>query len=503
MSNRVFSIGFIGESEINEQVETQNEAEAKVQDYKKIEFKPVKISSSRLDKMFNENMKYVLVNNYDDDYHASKEEREKNKHVFEVRRRMGQIQHKYAKLDQYIDAVREVMEIVKLVAKEKANEPATILNSKKSEEEIYYGILSGEIKVPGIYFPEYKGKDRKNRSREYILEYILSDAPSSEIVEDKDVKRRKEDRRKTKEDWEETAKRLFKDNELEEILNFKYNDKQKGSQLVTYEPDEDNLPFDGTAYALTDKEIKAFSKKLTGVYKMTKSNTLMKRNRGAQSALDRLDNFRQFDPFAAGYTSPFDEVAECEKRYKKNDGIESNETIDLLNDKEYNKLINKLDEYYLHECSYYDNNHNSTRSIYEDNMDEFYTDLEKMGYNVRKLNSGDLKLTNAEKHKKAMKENKKRKKYLEQKRIDIVSRLEAAQGVSYRDVSSAGGKQVVFDNSKKGKKKHSKLVKKRKKDLTKEIKRKSKKAKKKNKKKKNISNVPTFSLSNGITMGGF
>ena len=101
------------------------------------------------------------------------------------------------------------------------------------------------------------------------------------------------------------------------------------------------------------------------------------------------------------------------------------------------------------------------------------------------------------------KENKKRKKYLEQKRIDIVSRLEAAQGVSYRDVSSAGGKQVVFDNSKKGKKKHSKLVKKRKKDLTKEIKRKSKKAKKKNKKKKNISNVPTFSLSNGITMGGF
>jgi hypothetical protein len=115
----------------------------------------------------------VVVQDFEDDYHMSREEREAQRKryskFFHLRRNYTK---KIRRLDKYIEACRLVVEIVMDTAEK---------NGVMDPDEFILKVLQGKLKIAGLTIPKYQGKGKKTLNWDYIIEYILN--PNRDIDE--------------------------------------------------------------------------------------------------------------------------------------------------------------------------------------------------------------------------------------------------------------------------------------------------------------------------------
>jgi hypothetical protein len=107
----------------------------------------------------------VVVQDFEDDYHMTKVEREQQKIRFAkfYRLRRGYTK-KIRRLDKYIEACRLVVEIILDTAES---------NGVMDPDEFVRDVLTGKIKIAGLQIPKYQGKGRKTLNWDYVTEFIL------------------------------------------------------------------------------------------------------------------------------------------------------------------------------------------------------------------------------------------------------------------------------------------------------------------------------------------
>ena len=116
----------------------------------------------------------VYVHDYGDEYHLTEEERKKKFRFYEAQELVMKNRKIYNRLPDYIEAMRRVMAAVDIIAE---------ANSMRisNYEKFRHKVLAGKIKISGINFPKYRGKDRKRLDGKFISEWILD--PDKDIAE--------------------------------------------------------------------------------------------------------------------------------------------------------------------------------------------------------------------------------------------------------------------------------------------------------------------------------
>ena len=123
----------------------------------------------------------VYVHDYGDEYHLTEEERAKKFRCYEAQELIRQNRKVYTNLPDYIEAMRRVIKAIEIIA---ANDPR-VTNIEKFKKKV----LGQKIKVTGINFPKYRGKDKKSINGEFISDWILD--PEKDIDELMDYYKKK------------------------------------------------------------------------------------------------------------------------------------------------------------------------------------------------------------------------------------------------------------------------------------------------------------------------
>lgn len=123
------------------------------------------IPPEELEKM-RESYSHSIVQDFDDSFHLSKEEREKRQKMYGKFIALRKTRKKVRRLDQYVEIHRLCMDILDEVAKE---------NGVYEPEKFKKLVLTGKIYVNGLTFPKLQGKSRKKINWEYITENYIED----------------------------------------------------------------------------------------------------------------------------------------------------------------------------------------------------------------------------------------------------------------------------------------------------------------------------------------
>lgn len=118
----------------------------------------------------------VVVQDFEDDYHMTKEEREKQREQYS---KFFRLKRNYAKkirrLDKYVEACRLVFEIIN----DTADEAET--DHLMSKDTFITSVLNGKITIRGLTIPKYVGKGKKSLNWDYVMEFVLD--PNKDIDE--------------------------------------------------------------------------------------------------------------------------------------------------------------------------------------------------------------------------------------------------------------------------------------------------------------------------------
>jgi hypothetical protein len=207
----------------------------------------------------------VVVQDFEDDYHMSREEREEMRERYSKFFRLKrQYTKKIRRLDKYIDACRLIYSIIQDTAREQ-----TVM----SEEKFIKDTLRGKIHIEGLTLPKYQGRGKKTLNWDYIAEAIMD--PSIDITQIIESQKRLS----TEEDDEivspDDLSVTMSPEELESLHKAIEANEEKQVRIHSDELDE------GFATIETDKErkklLKAFpeySKKLKENYERSRSKVL-------------------------------------------------------------------------------------------------------------------------------------------------------------------------------------------------------------------------------------
>ena len=152
-SEERFGLKADSRSEIDETVEFRRYTPKRVHKYTEKGMQEIRESNKR-----------TIVNDYgyNDIYHISDEDRLKNDMLAEFRMKLGGIRSTYRKVDQYIQAMRIVIEAWKILEKQG--------NYIHEPDEFFTMVGNGEIVSSSIIMPKLKGID--NYSIDQIIKYI-------------------------------------------------------------------------------------------------------------------------------------------------------------------------------------------------------------------------------------------------------------------------------------------------------------------------------------------
>lgn len=356
----------------------------------------------------------VVVNDYGDEYHMSEEDRKKKFKYYEVFSRLAKCKRKFRKLDEFVKVYRISMECLKAVADS---------NGIYKPEDFTMKVLKGKIKVFGLNFPKYIGKDRKDINWKYVINYIMD--PSLDVNELTTIN----ESESSDPNDEELMRTIFSDEKLEEIREFIREDREN-TEMESYDENDDDQGF---ALYANPKFTKRFIKDNPGVMK----NIL--------AAMKEERRRRRFDNTLRSFV--FDMTEEDYEYIAKIDrdrGYVSDSDVptfkgDIMNDDDYNRYMYELDRYEKDHIK--ENYRGKMRTIGEIEEIELKNALEEAGWNLRALYREKDK---EKKLRKAYKADKKREEELKKKLTAIQSRQEKRK------------KTNVKFNSKKKKKKDKK-----------------------------------------------
>lgn len=166
---------------------------------------------------FREECKTTLVHDYSefDRYHISDEERAKNDSLAELSAKLGGLKRIYRKVDQYICAMRVVVEAWEILEKKE--------NFIHSSNEFYQMVNDGRIYHSGILMPKLKGIDKYNM--DLLIKYISNpELDPQDLLTKDEIKKRDPfydewDNDNDEETEEEEMERLMSPEEIQFILD--------------------------------------------------------------------------------------------------------------------------------------------------------------------------------------------------------------------------------------------------------------------------------------------
>lgn len=156
----------------------------------------------------------TLVHDYssEDEYHLTDEERQKNDNLKELSAKLAKLKSIYRQVDQYVLAMRIVMEAWKILEEKE--------NVLFSEQEFYKFVKEGKISHPRVPMPKLKNADKYNL--DLIITYISN--PELDVAELVPKAPKKydpwaEDDDDFEESDEDKMNRLLSDDEIQFILD--------------------------------------------------------------------------------------------------------------------------------------------------------------------------------------------------------------------------------------------------------------------------------------------
>lgn len=369
----------------------------------------------------------VVVHDFGDEYHLSEEERIAKNKFYEAFKRFSKCKHKYRKLDEYVVAMREAIRCLEFVAEN---------NGVYSPDEFKKMFFRNKIYVNGLVFPEFKGREKKQISWEYLTEFILSDADPKDILPSK-----KADEIYTSDDYEAMEEVLFDEGELDKILAPETEDDIQRKNLY-FDVDEDE-PTGDTVIFLNHKKSRKFIKAQPEfLYEI-------KEMRRDSRKIDKLSRY------VYDLTSEdIEAIADYDQEHNYQSSSDIPEfTGDMTKDSDYRKYLLALEEF--EQTQIKDNYHGKLKTLEQIQELELKQVLENHDWNIRNLYENKEK---EEKLRKIQKKEKKREKELRKKLVEVQNRRKRRMGEDVQEESKKGKKKKKKNKS-DGKKKDKQIEK--------------------------------------------
>ena len=356
------SIGFGDEEKkelTEEQIEQRSEEIKKSQSFKP-ERDHIKFSQKRLDKLrsiYSE----VVVHDYGDSYHKSKEDLKEENQFYELFQEINGKKRNYRRLPEYILAYRHCLNFLHAVAAKQ---------DVYSEEEFVDLYFKGKIHVNGMYIPAYKGKDRKRISQKALMEYILSDGDPNEFIEKDPLPEIT-----SKEELDEMRARVFSPEQYERMIRSAFIDDYQDVEDTMIDPDvPESYESKPVAIDLTKEEQKKIFTKNPGLSLLVKE---------VADRAERSD--------VRGYSSEFvfdfeaDDLATFDK-YNRVYGVKTMDDVpefhgNVQSKKDYKNYLRDIEEWEFKNIRVkVDGRYRTLEEQNEANVKEA---LSKEGYNIR------------------------------------------------------------------------------------------------------------------------
>ena len=394
--------------------ETKDSPEGQRQREAKISLDDVYVSEARLEDIKRQYSMGVVVNNYGDDYHISEEQRQKNNQYYEVYKPLKRAKRKYRKIDEWIKVMRQYMAAIKVIAEN---------NSRYTPDQFMKKYSEGKIKIYGLTFPKYVGKDKKDINWEYIwTEFIGTNRDPSELINPPEL---------IDPTSEDMRKRLFTDEEYARITAPMSDEERYRINHIVFDEDRDSVEGVNVVLPANKKLTKEFVKKfpeITGLVKLSKRREAS--SRGINSfihdmTMDDIEFFERYDR---------------KHNVQMKNGDEPVFNGDMSS-KNVNRYLYEMEEYLnSHQKIFYDGRMRTRDEIQEIQTNAF---LYEMGYNVRNcFNNREEE----ERLKKILKRDKKAEKKLKRRLTAISERKKARQG-EIESAKKAGKKKKKKDSS--------------------------------------------------------
>lgn len=358
----------------------------------------------------------VVVNDFNDEYHMSEEERKTKFRFYEAFAKVRRSKRKFQKLNEFVTAFRHCLECLDVVSEHNGVYPPDKFKSL---------VLRGEIEVFGLRFPKYVGKNRKDINWEYISKFILDNSLNPDDL----VKTKTTELDNISDD--ELVEKLFTNDELQEFTNILQAPEDTVS--VSYDESDENCTREDIVVIDSKKSMKKLIDMAPDVLKTVRD--VVKAERKLRAI--------QMHTSSIVFDLTDDDMEKIEKFDRRYNFISDSDipqfTGDIMNRKDYMKYMAALAEYERTQIKV--NYNGKMRTQEEIDEIELKNALEEAGWNVRAL----YKKQNFEnKLKKAQKEDRKREEALKKKLIKLQTRQKNRKKG-----------RIEFDTKKK-KKKHGK-----------------------------------------------
>ena len=363
----------------------------------------------------------TVVQDFNDEYHYSKEERERMEKEHEKLFRLRNMRNKCPRLSEYVTQWRLCLQIIDEMAEN---------NGVMSPEKFKKDVLNGKIVINGMRFPKYNGKRKKYINWEHIMnEWILDTTKDPVELDTMYLDQGTEDIEVDEDDeLDEDIEKILEQNKKEE------SEKQVLHKLELGEARD-------VATEIDRKEIR----------KLKKANPELFRTIQYQEKLDRKRARARMSIYEVE-DDEFDYIMKYDKKRRGKSNSMPEFKGNLMSDDDYDKFMAALEEYEEENTLIKYNG----RFYTPDEMREIEIKnlLEENGWNLRKC---FVDKEEEKRRKKQKKEDDKKEKYYKKLLMDIKNRKEA------RDEKIHGLPQGINANEAKKKLKKSKSKNKKKK----------------------------------------
>ena len=379
------------------------------------------------EEMIKQEFSQVVVHEFGDEYHLSEEERKKKFKYYEAFKSFSKYKHKFRKFPDYIKAMREALKCLDLVAQD---------NFVYSPDKFKKLFFKGKIWIKGLVLPEFKGAGRRSVDTEYLLDYILSDAPAEDFL-------KKDDHEVyTKEELDDAFEELFTKEEQEAIDNAIAKERDGDDEYFCVPAgvytDDDDIP-DKMIVSISKKEMKKSIKALPDLGNLFKEIE-KKSKRGSKIGMSGYISNMLMEDF-----DNLDEYDGSKEVFLSKIPIFKG---DMTNDTEYYKYLAKLDEWERTQIKKQYNGKLKTQE--EIDAIELKKALENHNWDIRNLFGNKER---AKKLEKIRKEQIRKEKEIKKKLIKLQEAKKRRQlGEDYDEEEVKKNKKKAKKMKKKGKK---------------------------------------------------
>lgn len=382
------------------------------------------LSPKRIQSLKDEFCTFV-VNEFGDDYHVPEEKRREENQFYSEFVKLNKMKKKYKQLDEFVICYRQVLKCLQMVAE---------TNMLYDPLDFMQRWFMKKIKITGLFFPEYKGKDKKNINWDYVVhEYIFNEENDpSELVEERVSLEEFNDGLDEQEGYQ-----YYTQEELDELLDGWEWDPKKIRERRIKELKEGKCD---CATHLSAKKVRKLLKERPEV--LQEAERIQKERKKARKRLKKTnkqlvtmfgrDNFERSD---------FEVIEKYDRERNQKEEKKLEESMptftgNIFSKKEFKKYQYDFDEWYKdNDVVIYASSIKTPRSVEELEIKSW---MEEAGWNIRAFYKNPQKMT-------------KRKKEGYKKRIKRIREKE--EGIKNRLIEQQQKKDKLRKKLGKGKKK--------------------------------------------------